>query len=474
MKKITIIFIGLGFIISSCQKFDEFNKNPNAPEDVNPQFLLSNALAEGANNQAYWGWHAGNFLSQHASNLEFLPIDRYDLGNNEALWNDTYRILNDLQDITNSPDGNEAYTAVCQILTAHQIALLSDLWTNVPFFEALKGKTDGNFTPVFDTQEAIYTAENGVLDLLEKAVSTLSATTESIQGDIMYNGNLDAWIKFANSLRIRYMVRISNKVAISSDLQAVVDEGNFFGNNSENAQVPYLVSSPNQWVIYTEREGRYVDVRMSKTAEEILTPLNDPRMEVYYKPTLASLELFDPAYLGIPNGLSRESQLAYNLNAISLMGSFLRDQPDGVKASFITYAEVQFCLAEAAQKSIIGGSATAYYEAGIQASFDYYNVEAPAGYFSDLGVVLDGTADLERIMTQKWIASFMNGYEAWIDVRRTGFPVLTIPTDNLNGDVFPVRYRYPATEQAVNGANYSIAVSQIGADNYNSKGWWEN
>lgn len=473
MKKITLIFIGLGLLLSSCKKIDEFNKNPNAPEDVNPQFLLSNALAEGANNQAYWGWHAGNFLSQHASDLEFLPVDRYDLGNNEALWNDTYRLLNDLQDITNSPDGNEVYTAVCQILTAHQIAMVSDLWTNVPFFEALKGKSEGNFTPVFDTQEAIYTAENGVLDLLEKAVATLSATSETIQGDIMYNGNLGAWVKFANSLRIRYMVRISNKVDVSSDLQAIVDEGNFFDNNGENAQVPYLVSSPNQWVIFTEREGRYVDVRMSKTAEEILAPLNDPRIGVYYKPTAVS-EGGVPEYIGLPNGLSRESQLAYDLNGISLMGSFLRDQPDGIKASFITYAEVQFCLAEAAQKGIIGGSATAFYEAGIKASFDYYNVEAPVGYFSDLGIVLDGTADLERIMTQKWIASFMNGYEAWIDVRRTGFPVLNIPTDNLNGDVFPVRYRYPSTEQAVNGVNYATAVGQIGADNYNSKGWWEN
>jgi len=82
--------------------------------------------------------------------------------------------------------------------------------------------------------------------------------------------------------------------------------------------------------------------------------------------------------------------------------------------------------------------------------------------------------DLELIMTQKWIASFMNGYEAWIDVRRTGYPVLPIPEDNLNNDVFPVRYAYPSTEQAVNGANYSQAVSAIGGDNFNSKGWWEN
>lgn len=472
MKKLILIITGLGMLFAGCKKFDKFNTNPNAPENVNPQFLLSNALAQAADNQAYWGWHAGNLLSQHASNLEFLPIDRYDMSNNEALWNETYRLLNDMQDVSNSEEGNEAYTAVCQILTAHQISLLTDLWTSVPVFEALQGKSDGNFTPSFDSQQAIYTAENGILDLLRQAAATLSSTTSTIQGDLMYNGDLNSWIKFANTLRVRYLVRISGKMDVSAELQSLVDGGNLFTSNTDNAQVPYLVSSPNQWTIYTEREGRYVDVRMSKNAEDILAPVEDPRMAVYYKPT-ANSEGGAPVYAGIPNGLSRESQLAYDLNDVSLMGNFLRDQPDGVKAQFITYAELQFCLAEAAQKGIISGSTTMYYEAGIQASFDYYGVTAPAGYFTHPSIVLDGTADLERIMTQKWIASFMVGYEAWFDIRRTGFPVLTIPTDNLNGDVYPVRYRYPSTEQAVNGTNYAMAVGQIGGDDYNSKGWWE-
>ncbi|NOQ72410.1 MAG: SusD/RagB family nutrient-binding outer membrane lipoprotein [Crocinitomix sp.] len=472
MNKIIITFIGLGLILTGCQKFDEFNNNPNSPEDADPQFLLSNVLAEASDNQAYWGWHAGNFLAQYSSNLEFLPIDRYDLSNNEGLWNDTYRLLNDMQDITNSPDGNEAYSAVCKILTAHQVALLTDLWTDVPFFEALQGKTQGNFTPVFDNQEAIYTSENGILDLLKQAVATLETTSESIQGDLMYGGDLNKWVKFANSLRIRYLLRISDKMDVSDEMEAALLGANVFTSNADNAVVPYLASSPNQWTIYNEREGRYVDVRMSKTAEDILTPLNDPRMEFYYKRTVNS-DGGIAVYSGIPNGLSRENQLAYDLSDISLMGSFLRDQPDGVKGAFMTHAEFQFCLAEAANKGLIPGADILYYQAGIEASFDFYGLEIPAEYLSNPLIFLDGTADLERIMTQKWIASFMNGYEGWLDVRRTGFPTLTIPLDNLNGDVYPVRYRYPSTEQAVNATNYNAAVSHIGGDNYNSKGWWE-
>lgn len=464
------VFLLIGVV--GCQKFDEFNQNPNAPEEVDPQFLLSNVLVEASDNQAYWGWHAGSLLAQHSANLEFLPVDRYDLGNNEGLWNETYRLLNDLQAIMQSDQGNEAYTAICQILTAHQVALLTDLWTNVPFSAALQGESNGNFTPVFDAQEAIYTGENGILDLLRRAVETLESTSESVNGDVMYNGDLNAWIRFANALRIRYLLRISDKMDVATELQSIVDDGQIFTSNAESALIPYLSSAPNQWVIFNEREGRYVDVRMSKTAENIFTALDDPRVGVFYKPTVNSMD-GSPEYTGIPNGLSRESQNDYDLNDVSLMGSFLRDEPDGMDAVFMTYSELQFCLAEASLKGLISGLPAAYYEAGIQSSFDHYEVELPAGYFLSAEVVLDGTDDLKRIMTQKWIALFMNGYESWLDIRRTGIPEMMISPDNLNGNIFPVRYRYPSSEQAVNSANYSNAVAAIGGDNYNSKGWWE-
>ncbi|MDX1446921.1 SusD/RagB family nutrient-binding outer membrane lipoprotein, partial [Lishizhenia sp.] len=461
------------FLAFSCKKFDEYNVNPNAPEDVHPQFLLSNVIAESADNQAYWGWHAGALLAQHSANLEFLPVDRYDLGNNEGLWNETYRLLNDLKSVREAEESNEAYRAVADILQAHQASLLTDLWTNVPYFEALEGEREGNFTPAFDRQEDIYLKEGGILDLLRTAVDILETTNHSIEGDILYNGDLNKWIKFANALRVRYLLRISNQYDGSVELQEIVTEGNFFQGNEDNAVLPYLTSSPNQWVIFTEREGRYVDVRMSKNAENIMGGLSDDRVGRFYKPTNLSQQNGTSEFKGIPNGLSRANQNNYDLNDISLMGSFLRDIPDGMKAVYMNYAELQFCLAEAAQKGWISGSPQAYYEEGIQASFDYFEVALPNNYLLSADVVLNGVDNLERIMTQKWINSFMNGYEAWFDIRRTGYPSLTIPADNLNGDVYPVRYAYPSTEQAVNGSNYSDAVSEIGGDNYNSKGWWE-
>jgi hypothetical protein len=144
-----------------------------------------------------------------------------------------------------------------------------------------------------------------------------------------------------------------------------------------------------------------------------------------------------------------------------------------VNAQFMRYSELQFALAEAAHKGLIGGSASSYYQEGIQASFAYYDRSMPSGYLTDPDVALNGSNDLKRIMTQKWIALFLNGHEAWFNIRRTGYPELPIPEDNLNGDRYPVRYLYPESEQAVNGEHYQEGASAIGGDTYNSPGWWE-
>jgi hypothetical protein len=263
-------------------------------------------------------------------------------------------------------------------------------------------------------------------------------------------------------------------VAVSTQLQALVNSNMLLRNNADNAVIPFLASAPNQWFLINEREGRYADVRMGKTSENILVPLMDARTGVYFKPTVLSAGSGTPAYKGLPNGLSRQSQNAFNFNDISLIGKLFRDDATGVNAPLMTYAELQFLLAEAAQRGYITGTATTYYEEGIRASHAYYSVALPAGYLASPGVALNGTDDLRKIMTQKWIANFLNGYEAWIDVRRTGFPQLPVPQDNLNGGKFPVRFRYPATEQAANKVNYETAVQRIGGDTYDSRGWWEN
>ena len=107
------------------------------------------------------------------------------------------------------------------------------------------------------------------------------------------------------------------------------------------------------------------------------------------------------------------------------------------------------------------------------ASFDYYGVNMPADYLTQATVALDGSEDLTRILTQKWLSLINCGHEAWFNIRRTGIPILEPGPDNLNDGQYPVRYLYPESEQATNSANYAEAASRIGGDNINSKGWWE-
>lgn len=474
--KLSLLLIGSLILLAiGCKKeLAQVNENPNAPEKADPQFLLSNVLYQSAKNNAEEAWKNGNLLAQHTSNIEFFPIDRYDVGTNTELWNGTYRLFNDVYSIETSPATNPAYKGVALVLRSQLAALLTDLWGDVPYSQAIKGTSEGIFSPAFDKQQDIYTGTNGILDNLDKAITLLTSSKDVINGDILYKGDLSKWARLASSLKVRYLMRISKKENISSRLQNILTQNNLMKSNSDNAIVPFLASAPNQWFLVNEREGRYADVRMSKTSENILVGLNDARLQVYYKPTAASVTSGNPVYKGLPNGLSRESQNAFNFNDISLIGKLFRDDPQGVNAPFMTYAELQFLLAEASQKKLIQGSATTYYQAGIPASHDYYKASIAPDYFTRTDVALSGTDELKKIMTQKWISNFLNGYEAWFDIRRTGFPVLPVPKDNLNGDKFPVRFKYPDIEQAANKKNYDDAVSKIGGDTYDSKGWWEN
>lgn len=478
MKTTIYTLVSLIVMLAStgCTKdFDEINTNPNAPESVDPQFLLSNIIYNGANNQAKDAWNAGNFLGQLTARFDFNEIDRWDIRTNTEYWNATYHLLNDTKLLIEEGGArNPTYKGMGLVLRSYLTASLTDLWGDVPYSQSL-GSSNDNFTPIYDTQEAIYTGENGILATLREAVAVLEASQNelTVSGDVMYNGNVDSWIRFANSLRIRYLLRVSSKVDVTTELQAIVTEGRFILSNQENALVPYLASAPNQWFVHNIREGDYANVRMSTTVDSVLSLYGDPRKEHWFNPTVASQDSSTQQYAGIPNGVGPESRSNFDLSKVSTLGPIFRDEPDGVNALLIQACEVQFALAEAAQRGLIGGSAQAYYEEGIQLSFGYYGLTMPSDYLTRPDIAYDGSNSLEKIIAQKWLGSMLNGYEGWLNYRRTGFPKLKIAVDNTNNDQFPVRYRYPDSEKAVNSTNYSDASSRIGGDTHNSKAWWE-
>lgn len=472
----TSLILVLLFTFSCTEGFEEINTDPNSPEIIGPQFLLANVISVAANENTYTqGFRLANYLAQFAASVEFERIDRYEMGSNAQYWNGTYRLLNDIESIQTNPGSNEAYHAVADIMKAYLFSQLTDMWGDVPYSEALGAKT-GVYTPRYDTQEMIYTdPEIGILALLEKSANTLRTTSSAIQGDAMFNNNLEKWRRFANSLRVRYILRISKRLSDFSELQALVDENDLMLSNADNAVVPYLASAPNQWPMSQAALGLYQEHRMTTTVDSVLKAWDDPRQMLLYKPTQQSVTSGNPQFKGLQNGLNRETinERGINLNDISLFGSIYRDVPDGVDGQFMQYAELQFALAEAVARGFITGDASVYYERGIRASFSYYNVEIPSGYFSRDAIALDGQDDLTKILTQKWLSMISNGHEAWFNIRRTGIPKLRPGPDNLNDDNYPVRYLYPESEQAVNNENYREAASRMGGDNINSKVWWE-
>ncbi len=473
MKRILASVLAIGLLAYGCTKdFEEINKNPNAPENITPQFLLANVISVSADRSAFeQGFRLANYLAQFAASVEFERIDRYEMGSNSSYWNTLFGLLNDIESIKNLESSNEAYNAVGEIMSVYIFSQLTDMWGDIPYTEALKAR-GGNFTPAYDKQEDIYTnPETGLLARLEKAANVLQNTNSTIQGDVMFKNDLSKWVRFAHTLRVRYLMRISNVPGanVSADLQDLVDNQPLMMGNMDNAVLPFLSSAPNQFPMSQAGLGLYQEHRMTKTVDSVLTLWNDPRVSVLYKPNA------NGNFKGLQNGLSRESinTQGIDLNTISLFGSIFRDVPNGVDGQFMQYAELQFSLAEAAERGLISGSVNDYYTKGIQASFDYYKVAVPAGYFTSAPVVLNTTDNLNRILTQKWLSLINCGHEAWFNVRRTGIPNLKPGPDNLNNDQYPSRYLYPESEQATNAQNYATAAARMGGDDINSKVWWE-
>ena len=312
MKKFIYIFAILGVNFISCTKdFEEINTNPNAPVFVQPNLLLRQVIYDFGENMSYEGFVAGDLLAQHRTALDFNLFDRHDLkspqlGGNP--WPIFYTNLRDTEIILKQAKENQAfavYQGPALILKAYMAAGLTDLFGDVPYFEAFNG-IEGSVTPAYDLQSAIYQNKNGILDNLDKAIAAINAYTGSIplEGDILYNGNLDAWMQFANSLKIKYLIRISGKVNVSSELQTLFTGGNYIKNNAENAIFDFTNTEPNSFRLAQLRVGDFNNFVLSETMEEILINLNDARITTFFRPFSNSTS---NKFNGLINGIDASS-----------------------------------------------------------------------------------------------------------------------------------------------------------------------
>ena len=471
-NKILIIIFGL-FLFQACTKdFAEINDNPNFPtvDEANPALILPKILFETGNEMtADLGWGLGNIMAQLVATNNFTGTDRYLLGTYEGTWNLFYRNLRDANNLLalGEATDNGGYQGAALVLRAWILANLTEMWGDVPYSEALAGKED-EFLPGYDAQADIY--RSILADLTNAAQQAEKGG--NMDGDILFGGDTEKWARLANSLHIRYLMRLENKwselgIDGAQEIQNLVDAGMIFTSNTDNAAVPYLEGT-NRWPLNTARVGSFDEKRMSQRIEGVLKDLNDPRMPILFRP------VDNPdsdEFVGVPNGLSEDAASNFNggANNQSRLGERFREQAAAVEMTIMHYAELQFILAEAAQKGYISGDAAAYYEAGITANMNYLGITEVAAYLAQPAVALTNN-ELERIATQKWLSLFLVGNEAWFDFRRTGLPALT-PGPNAVLSELPVRIQYPNSEQVLNTASYEAVVASQGADEIDTRMW---
>jgi hypothetical protein len=253
--------------------------------------------------------------------------------------------------------------------------------------------------------------------------------------------------------------------------QAAVAAG-VFESNADNAQLMYLANSPNQNPIYT---NHYVDSRddfgMSKTLVDSLLSWNDPRLPVFAQLNKDTI-VANRTYQGLPNGLvdGEGPPLFY----ISRFGALWRENP-AAPLALLTYSEVLFLEAEAAQRGWIAGDPATLYANAIRASMEQYGIADAAitTYLADPRVQYNAGTALTQIAYQKWVSLFMEGMESWTEVRRTGVPAL-LPGPHAVLSTIPQRLPYDDAEEVLNKANVEAAVAAqgFGASNDLSKPLW--
>jgi len=476
-KKLFLGFFSILVLLSCTKDFEEINTNPNAPVSIQPSLLLRQVIYDYGEQMSYEGFTAGNLLGQYTTALDFNLFDRHNLkspqlGGNP--WPIFYKNLRDNEIILNLASENQTfavYEGPSLILKAYMTAALTDLFGDVPYSEAFKGN-QGTVTPTYDAQQEIYTGANGILGNLDQGITAIEQYRGSIplEGDILFEGDLNAWIRLANSLKIKCLMRISDKIEVEDQLQEIFNAGNFIRENSQNAVFDFSDSEPNNFRLARLRIGDFNNFVLSETMEEVLQDLNDPRIATLFRPFGNSTSA---DYEGLLNGIDA-SQTAISLADYSLTGTIFRENTGRLDANFMTSMETHFLLAEAAHKGFILADAKTLYEIGVTQAFAYWGTDLPADYLTtSASYDTSGTNALEQIISQKWISNMINGYEGWIEYRRTGFPVLKTISASLNDNLIPVRMPYPAEEEALNAVNYTKAASDTDGNSINVKVWWD-
>ncbi len=485
MKTIKIFaLIGSLLWANSCKDFDELQVDPNRTTAANPSLLLTNlevttfnnisvgaALAsrmmvytDGSDDNQYYGWQRSSYY-------------RYDYLRQVVK-------MNEEADRVEAPN----YKALGLFFASVNILEITKVFGDVPYSESLAG---GNLTPAYDTQESIYLK---VLNDLDEANNSLSANNGTINGDVVFNGEIDKWKRLINSYTLRVLISLSKHTGNTS-----LDVKNRFNkifsdpikypimtSNEDNGDLEFLDQSTptsllgNRYPFYNSNSFKTA-YYMEESFVDLLKGFADPRLFVMAgkKPQGSGLADDDPdAYGGLDGSapLSENTVRLVNGEASKVAARYYSD-PVNEPSVLMGYAELEFTLAEAAELGWITADVEEHYLKGIHASLDFYGIDSDAqdDYVLESGVAFNPGSAIEQIITQKYINFFLQGgWEAFFNHQRTGFPEFSVDGGGvLNNQVVPKRWMYPNDEFTLNLASIQAAVSRQypTGDNINEVMW---
>lgn len=486
LKNISLLLVI--FILAACEQYEDLNTNPNEPTNVSADVLLPGAIRTGVNASVDASFLVGNVAAQLSAKTLRLEVDAYTWNAFPKYWEAWYESLSDVRSIEKIAleQGSDNLEGVAVVLRSWVIATLTNAYGDIPYSEAIRGD-ESNFTPIYDDQQAIYA---DLLSELARADQLLASDDGSINGDILFNGEAAQWRKFANALRLRLLMHAGDKIAdAGSQFKSITDAGNIPSSNADNIILTYTGSTPNEFPIVPLKQGDFDAVALGGAAFNVMDATSDPRLLRYARPDNEDYTT-DPVFTGWLNGLgedcpsmggSRLGAQYYNYPNLISADDLGLPMAEGI---ILSYAEVEFLLAEAIAKSWIDGDIESHYRAGIAASMEYYQVDvAPFGwssfddFYNNSGVAYSEVTD---IWQQKWLALYFHGLEPYFEVRRwyhesgdsfDGIPFLEATCGNLNDDQLPLRFPYPGEEQSLNAINYDAAVSKLGGNSQNGRMW---
>jgi hypothetical protein len=481
MKNIFAIFL-VFLMFSSCTKVQDLNTNIKDPTNVPGESLFTGAQKYLANqmvtpnvNRNIW-----RLFCQYWTETTYLDESNYDIttrpipGNH---WDQLYvNVLKGLDQSAivlnaagNLPGDPPAVLtnklAIVEVMTVYTFSVLVETFGNVPYSEAMVASI---LLPKYDDGLTIY---QDLIKRLNAAIAKMDQTAGSFGGaDNMYGGNVPQWYKFANSLKLRMGMLLSDVDNTLAKTTVEAAAPNVIMDNFDNASLSYNSAQPNNNPINENLvlSGRD-DFVPANTLVDMMNGLNDPRRPLYYTEidTSTTPGVIKMAYVGGIYGASNNFANYSHVAAPILEPTF--------EMLFFDAAEAAFLLAEGAERGFsVGGSAEEHYNRAIRASIAYWGgTDAEATTYLAQSNVAYSSANpwKQKIGEQKWIALYNRGFEGWTAFRMLDYPQLVAPPDA--DSPLPSRLTYPTLEQTLNGANRKAAGDAIGGDAVTTKLFWD-